>query len=66
MANAGLVARSGRSAEAASARLVHLVLDGLRAEAATVGPKPPSPERMRLALRGNSTGLRLCAEPNDG
>ena len=65
MANAGLVERTGPSAEGASARLVHLVLDGLRAEAATDGPTPPSRRRMRLVMRALSSRLRLCSEPND-
>jgi AcrR family transcriptional regulator len=62
MVNAGLVGRAGLSAEVASARLVHLVLDGLSAEAATEGPKPPSPARMHLAMRAQSARLRLCSE----
>jgi AcrR family transcriptional regulator len=65
MANAGLVERTGPSAEGASARLVHLVLDGLRAEGATDGPTPPSRHRMRLVMRALSARLRLCSEPND-
>jgi AcrR family transcriptional regulator len=53
MANAGLVERAhGVSAEA-SARLVHVLLDGFRASAATAGPPPPTPRRMRLAMRRN-------------
>lgn len=66
MANAGLVDRTARSAEVASARLVHLALDGLRAEAATEGPRPPSPARMRLAMRAQSARLRLCPGPEEG
>jgi AcrR family transcriptional regulator len=63
MANAGLVERAHASAETASARLVHLLLDGMRAEAATDGPRPPSPRRMHQAMRENSARLGLCS-PN--
>ncbi len=62
MANAGLVERAHASAEAASARLVHPLLDGMRADAATDGPKPPSPRRMHQAMRENSTRLGLCSQ----
>jgi AcrR family transcriptional regulator len=54
MANAGLVERGHGVAEAASARLVHVLLDGLRAAAATDGPVAPTPRRMRLAMRRNA------------
>ena len=53
-ANAGLVTRAHRVAGQASQRLVHLLLDGLRADAATPGPTPPSPQRMRTAMRAHS------------
>jgi AcrR family transcriptional regulator len=53
-ANAGLIERSKGAASAASQRLVHLLLDGLRADAATDGPLPPSPRRMRAAMRERS------------
>jgi AcrR family transcriptional regulator len=49
MANAGLVERAQAAAEDASARLAHLILDGLRADAATPGPRPPSRRRMQAA-----------------
>ena len=53
MANAGLVERAhGISAEA-SARLIHVLLDGFRASAASAGPPAPSAERTRLAMRRN-------------
>ncbi|HEY0167397.1 MAG TPA: helix-turn-helix domain-containing protein [Jatrophihabitans sp.] len=53
MANAGLVERAlGISAEA-SARLIHVLLDGFRAAAATDGPPPPSARRTELAMRRN-------------
>lgn len=54
MANAGLVERAHGVAEAASARLVHVLLDGLRAPAATDGPVAPTPRRMRLVMRRNA------------
>jgi AcrR family transcriptional regulator len=58
MANAGLVERAhGISAEA-SARLIHILLDGLRASAASDGPPAPSARRTRLAMRRNGQ-LRL-------
>jgi AcrR family transcriptional regulator len=59
MANAGLVERTGRSANDASARLVHLLTDGLQSTAATSGPASPSPRRMRLVMRDLATRLRL-------
>ncbi len=65
MANAGLVERTHGSASAASARLVHLFLDGMRAEAATDGPKPPTPCRMSFAMRAHSSRLRPCSQPNE-
>lgn len=59
MANAGLVERSHRAAAPASARLVHVLLDGFRAGAATHGPSAPTPRRMRLAMRTHSEKLRF-------
>jgi AcrR family transcriptional regulator len=53
-ANAGLVTRAHAAAGQASQRLIHLLLDGLRAEAATAGPTAPSARRMRLAMREQS------------
>ena len=52
--NAGVIERSKGAAASASQRLVHLLLDGLRADAATDGPLPPSPRRMRAAIRERS------------
>jgi AcrR family transcriptional regulator len=49
MANAGLVERAGAASEDASARLTHLLLDGLRTGAATPGPRPPSSRRVNAA-----------------
>lgn len=53
MANAGLIERADGITAQASARLIHVVLDGLRAEAATEGPAAPSARRVRLAMRRN-------------
>jgi AcrR family transcriptional regulator len=53
MANAGLVERAHGISREASARLVHILLDGFRASAATAGPPPPTPRRTRLAMRRN-------------
>src|SRR3954468_4770079 len=53
MANAGLVERAQGITADASARLVHVLLYGFRATAASEGPKPPTPRRMRLAMRRN-------------
>jgi hypothetical protein len=52
--NAGIVSRAHTAAREASRRLVHLLLDGLRAEAATDGPSAPSARRMRVAMRAQS------------
>jgi AcrR family transcriptional regulator len=53
-ANAGLATRAPPVAGQASQRLVHVLLDGLRADAATPGPTAPSPQRMRTAMRAHS------------
>jgi AcrR family transcriptional regulator len=53
MANAGLVERASGIAADASARLIHVLLDGFRADAASDGPPAPSVRRMRLAMRRN-------------
>src|SRR5439155_26174915 len=53
MANAGLVERAAGIAADASARLVHVLLDGFRADAASEGPPAPSARRTRLAMRRN-------------
>jgi AcrR family transcriptional regulator len=58
-ANAGIVMRAHAAARQGSRRLVHLLLDGLRAEAATDGPTAPSARRMRLAMREQSRCARL-------
>lgn len=53
MANAGLVERAHGVTAEASARLVHVLLDGFRSTSATDGPAAPSRARMRLAMRRN-------------
>jgi len=53
MANAGLIERSHDMTQAASGRLVHLLLDGFRASAATDGPAAPSPTATRRAMVRN-------------
>jgi AcrR family transcriptional regulator len=63
-ANAGVVTRSHAAAAQASRRLIHVLLDGLRAEAATAGPTAPSPRRMRAAMREHSRRAGLRDQPN--
>jgi AcrR family transcriptional regulator len=53
MANAGLVERAQGISEAASARLLHLLLDGFRASAASEGPPAPTARQTQLAMRRN-------------
>jgi AcrR family transcriptional regulator len=62
-ANAGLVTRAHRAAGQASHRLIHLLLDGLCANAATPGPTAPSPRRMRMAMREHSRRAGLLDQP---
>src|SRR3954465_6615529 len=50
MANAGLVERAHGISADASARLIHLLLDGFRAPAASDGPPAPSARRTALAM----------------
>ena len=54
MANAGLIERTHDISVQASARLMHLLLDGLRASAATEGPHPPDASATEEAMRRNS------------
>ena len=61
MANAGVVERAEGVGADASARLVHVLLDGFRAHAASDGPPAPSARRMRLAMRRN--GERRLGSP---
>jgi AcrR family transcriptional regulator len=62
-ANAGLVTRARPAERQASRRLIHLLLDGLRAEGATAGPPAPSAQRMRLAMRDHSRRAGLLGQP---
>ena len=64
MANAGLVERAHGIAAEASARLVRLVLDGLRTEAATHGPAAPHARSVRRAMRHN--GARRLGATRQG
>jgi AcrR family transcriptional regulator len=54
MANAGLVERAHDIAEEASARLLHLLLDGFRAQGSSEGPPAPSTSATEEAMRRNS------------
>jgi AcrR family transcriptional regulator len=54
MANAGLVERAHGISAAASARLVHVLLDGFRAAAATAGPPAPGRKDTQAAMRHNA------------
>jgi AcrR family transcriptional regulator len=54
MANPGLVERVPEIPEAASARLLHLLLDGFRAESGTDGPPSPSVRDTERAMRDNA------------
>ena len=53
MANAGLVERAIGIAPEASARLIQVLLDGLRVDAATAGPVAPDPQQVEAAMRAN-------------
>jgi AcrR family transcriptional regulator len=53
MANAGLVERAHDISAEASARLIHVLLDGFRAAAASDGPPPPSARQTEAAMRRN-------------
>jgi AcrR family transcriptional regulator len=54
MANAGLLERACDIAKAASARFIHLLLDGFRASAASGGPPSPSARETQRAMRRNA------------
>jgi AcrR family transcriptional regulator len=54
MANAGLVERAHDISAEASSRLVHLLLDGLRATSATEGARAPQAAATEAAMRRNS------------
>jgi AcrR family transcriptional regulator len=62
-ANAGLVTSAHPASREASRRLIHLLLDGLRSDAATPGPIAPSPRRMLDAMRANSRRAGLLHPP---
>ncbi len=64
-ANAGLIERTNRAARSSSERLIHLVLDGLRANAATSGPPPPSARGMRAAMRERSNDFGFGSPHDD-
>jgi AcrR family transcriptional regulator len=64
-ANAGLIERANRVAPSASERLIHLLLDGLRAEAATPGPPPPPPRGIRSAMRERSHDFGFTTPDHD-
>jgi AcrR family transcriptional regulator len=53
MGNAGLVERAHGISAQASARLVHILLDGFRAQAASDGPVAPSARQMAVAMHRN-------------
>jgi len=53
MANAGLVERTHGIGTEASARLVHVLLDGFRAAAATTGPPAPGAKETEAVMRQN-------------
>jgi AcrR family transcriptional regulator len=53
MANAGLVELAHGIRAEASARLIHVLLDGFRAAAAADGPSAPGARRTELAMRRN-------------
>src|SRR3954464_7080392 len=61
MANAGLVERAHGLAAEASARLIALLLDGLRARAATAGPPAPSARQVMAAMRHNGERRLVCS-----
>jgi AcrR family transcriptional regulator len=61
MANAGLVERAHGIPAEASARLIHLLLDGFRAQAATGGPTAPSPREVVAAMRHNGERRLGCS-----
>jgi AcrR family transcriptional regulator len=61
MANAGLVERTGVHAEVATARLVSVLLDGLRAEAASAAAAPPVEERRMLEAMRRNTASAACS-----
>ena len=61
MANAGLVERAHGITDDASARLIALLLDGLRAQAATAGPAAPSVPQVLAAMQHNGQRRLSCS-----
>ena len=61
MANAGLVERAHGIPAEASARLIHLLLDGFRAQAATDGPAAPTSREVLAAMRRNGERRLGCS-----
>lgn len=66
MANAGLIERAHGITAEASARLIHVLLDGFRASAASEGPPTPSARRTQLAMRHNGERRLGLARKNRG
>jgi AcrR family transcriptional regulator len=62
MANAGLVERAHGISARASARLVHVLLDGFRTAAATAGPPSLGAREIQAAMRRNGA-QRLGSRP---
>ena len=60
MANAGLVERAHGIPDEASARLTALLLDGLRAQAATPGPEAPNARQVMAAMQHNGERRLGC------
>lgn len=60
MANAGLVERAHGITVEASARLFALLLDGLRAQAATAGPPAPAAAQVLAAMQHNGQACLGC------
>jgi AcrR family transcriptional regulator len=61
MANAGLVERAHGITDEASARLIALLLDGLRATAATAGPAAPSAPQVLAAMQHSGQRRLSCS-----
>src|SRR4051812_8364143 len=61
MANAGLVERAHGITAEASARLIHVLLDGFRAQAATDGPAAPTAREVVAAMRRNGERRLGCS-----
>jgi AcrR family transcriptional regulator len=66
MANAGLVERAHGITDEASARLTALLLDGLRAQAATAGPAAPSAGDVVAAMQHNGQRRFDCSSRTKG